>query len=69
MGMIYFLSHMQSLLQHGCGEVWAPKGGEGGGWGTKAVKNGMGMDGDQFNWYIKKCLEVIGKTLDHKMFF
>jgi hypothetical protein len=36
----------------------------------KAVKNGMGMEGDQFNWYIKKRLEVICKTLgDHKMFF
>jgi hypothetical protein len=56
--VIYFLSHMQSLLQHGCGEVWAP--GEGG--DTKAVKNGMGMGGDQFNWYIKKCLEVICKN-------
>ena len=26
-GVIYFLSHMQFLLQHDCGEVWAPGGG------------------------------------------
>jgi hypothetical protein len=28
--VIYFLSHMQSLLQHGCGEVWAAVGVGGG---------------------------------------
>jgi len=39
-GVIYFLSHMQFLLQHDCGEVWAPGGG-----GFKTGKKGKGMGG------------------------
>ena len=56
MGVIYFLSHIQFLLQDGCGEVWAPRGGD--------------VEGDQYNRYIKKCRKIICKILgDNKTYF